>query len=57
MNDSIFAAVLLIVIAMIVIIPIEIGVFKESMWRYIDEKMKNRQIHDRLKRDMQKNKK
>ena len=57
MIDAVLKLILLILVLFLIILPVCVNVFKEQIWIYIEEKLKEQEKHERLKRDMKQRKK
>ena len=57
MIDLVLKFILLILVLFLIVLPVCVNVFKEQSWIYIEEKLKEQEKHERLKRDMKQRKK
>ena len=57
MIDLVLKFILLILVLFLIVLPVCVNVFKEQIWIYIEEKLKEQEKHERLKRDMKQRKK
>lgn len=57
MIDLVLKFILLILVLFLIVLPVCVSVFKEQVWIYIEEKLKEQEKHERLKRDMKQRKK
>ena len=57
MIDLVLKFILLILVLFLIVLPVYVNVFKEQVWIYIEEKLKEQEKHERLKRDMKQRKK
>ena len=49
--------ILLILVLFLIVLPVCVNVLKERIWIYIEERLKEQEKHERLKRDMKQRKK
>ena len=54
--DSVLKIILVIILLPIIILPIYVDLFKKQIWEYVQQKMESQKIHDKLMKDMKKNK-
>lgn len=52
MIDLVLKFILLILVLFLIVLPVCVNVLKERIWIYIEERLKEQEKHDRLKRDM-----
>ena len=57
MIDLVLKFILLILVLFLIVLPVCVNVFKEQVWIYIEEKLKEQEKHEKLKRDMKQRKK
>ena len=57
MIDLVLKFILLILVLFLIVLPICVNVFKKQIWMYIEEKLKEQEKHERLKRNMKQRKK
>ena len=57
MIDLILKFILLILVLFLIVLPVCVNVLKERIWIYIEERLKEQEKHERLKRDMKQRKK
>ena len=57
MIDLVLKCILLILVLFLIVLPVCVNVFKEQIWIYIEEKLKEQEKHERSKRDMKQRKK
>ena len=52
MIDLVLKFILLILVLFLIVLPVCVNVLKERIWIYIEERLKEQEKHERLKRDM-----
>ena len=57
MIDLVLKFILLILVLFLIVLPVCVNVLKERIWIYIEERLKEQEKHERLKRDMKQRKK
>ena len=57
MIDLVLKFILLILVLFLIVLPVYVNVLKERIWIYIEERLKEQEKHERLKRDMKQRKK
>ena len=57
MIDLVLKFILLILVLFLIVLPVCVNVFKKQVWIYIEEKLKEQEKHEKLKRDMKQRKK
>ena len=57
MIDLVLKLILLILVLFLIVLPVCVNVFKEQIWIYIEEKLKEQEKHDKLVRNMKQRKK
>lgn len=57
MIDLVLKFILLILVLFLIVLPVCVNVFKEQIWIYIEEKLKEQEKHDKLVRNMKQRKK
>lgn len=57
MIDLILKLILSILVLFLIVFPMFINVFKEQIWIYVKERLKEQEKNERLKRDMKQRKK
>ena len=57
MIDLVLKYILLILVLFLIVLPVCVNVLKERIWIYIEERLKEQEKHERLKRDMKQRKK
>ena len=57
MIDLVLKFILLILVLFLIVLPVCVNVLKERVWIYIEERLKEQEKHEKLKRDMKQRKK
>ena len=57
MIDLVLKFILLILVLFLIVLPVCVNVLKERIWIYIEERLKEQEKHEKLKRDMKQRKK
>ena len=57
MIDLVLKFILLILVLFLIVLPVCVNIFKEQIRIYIEEKLKEQEKHERLKRNMKQRKK
>jgi len=57
MIDLVLKFILLILVLFLIVLPVCVNVFKEQIWIYIEEKLKEQEKHEKLNRNMKQRKK
>ena len=57
MIDLVLKFILLILVLFLIVLPVCVNVFKEQIWIYIKEKLKEQEKHEKLNRNMKQRKK
>ena len=57
MINLVLKFILLILVLFLIVLPVCVNVLKERIWIYIEERLKEQEKHERLKRDMKQRKK
>lgn len=57
MIDSVLKLILILFLLPIVIFPIYVNLFKEQLWEYIQQRLEEKEKHEKLTRNMKQRKK
>ena len=57
MIDSVLKLILILFLLPIVIFPIYVNLFKEQLWEYIQQRLEEKEKHEKLARNMKQRKK
>ena len=57
MIDAVLKLILAVFVLSMIIFPFYVNLFKERLWEYVKQKLKDQEKHDRLVRNMKQRKK
>ena len=57
MIDAVLKLILAVFVLSMIIFPVYVNLFKERLWEYVKQKLKDQEKHDRLVRNMKQRKK
>lgn len=57
MIDAVLKLILAVFVLSMIIFPVYVNLFKERLWEYVKQKLKDQEKHDRLVRNMKQGKK
>ena len=57
MIDAVLGLVLIILVSLFIVLPVYINLFRESIWKYVSQRLEEQQKHEQLRRNMKQRKK
>ena len=57
MIDAVLKLILAVFVLSMIIFPVYVNLFKERLWEYVKQKLKDQEKHDKLVRNMKQRKK
>lgn len=57
MIDAVLKLILAVFVLSMIIFPVYVSLFKERLWEYVKQKLKEQEKHDKLARNMKQKKK